>query len=108
MPITPFKACKNMSNQNRLDTDEITTCLESIPKWTVEDGKLFREFVFSGFIGAFGFMASVAIVAEKQNHHPEWCNVYNKVRVHLTTHEAGGITENDFVLARSIDKIYTS
>ena len=53
-------------------------------------------------------MASVAIVAEKQNHHPEWCNVYNKVRVHLTTHEAGGITENDFVLARSIDKIYTS
>jgi 4a-hydroxytetrahydrobiopterin dehydratase len=103
-----LKAAKHMSNHNRLDADEIAACLESIPEWTVEDGKLFRAFAFSEFVGAFGFMTSVAIVAEKQNHHPEWFNVYNKVRVHLTTHEAGGITENDFVLARSIDKIYTS
>jgi len=97
-----------MSDFKRLDTDEISGSLESIPEWTIESDKLFREFAFSRFVEAFGFMASVAIVAEKQNHHPEWFNVYNKVRIHLTTHEAGGITENDFALARSIDKIYAS
>ena len=52
------------------------------------------------------FMASVATVAEKNDHHPEWFNVYNKVQIRLTTHEAGGITENDFALARSINRIY--
>lgn len=97
-----------MNDFKRLDTDEISGSLESIPEWTIESDKLFREFAFSRFVEAFGFMASVAIVAEKQNHHPEWFNVYNKVRIHLTTHEAGGITENDFALARSIDKIYAS
>ena len=97
-----------MSDFKRLDTDEISGSLESIPEWTIESDKLFREFAFSRFVEAFGFMTSVAIVAEKQNHHPEWFNVYNKVRIHLTTHEAGGITENDFALARSIDKIYAS
>lgn len=97
-----------MSDFKRLDTDEISGSLESIPEWRIESDKLFREFAFSRFVEAFGFMASVAIVAEKQNHHPEWFNVYNKVRIHLTTHEAGGITENDFALARSIDKIYAS
>ena len=97
-----------MSDFKRLDADEISGSLESIPEWTIESDKLFREFAFSRFVEAFGFMASVAIVAEKQNHHPEWFNVYNKVRIHLTTHEAGGITENDFSLARSIDKIYAS
>lgn len=97
-----------MSDFKRLDTDEISGSLESTPEWTIESDKLFREFAFSRFVEAFGFMTSVAIVAEKQNHHPEWFNVYNKVRIHLTTHEAGGITENDFALARSIDKIYAS
>ena len=97
-----------MSDFKRLDTEEISGSLESIPEWTIESDKLFREFAFSRFVEAFGFMTSVAIVAEKQNHHPEWFNVYNKVRIHLTTHEAGGITENDFALARSIDKIYAS
>ena len=51
-------------------------------------------------------MASVATVAEKEDHHPEWSNVYNKVQINLTTHEAGGISDRDFILARSIDKIY--
>ncbi len=94
-----------MGEINKLDDDEIAAKLEDIRGWSVEDGKLFREFVFRRFIEAFGFMASVATVAEKQNHHPEWFNVYNKVRIHLTTHEAGGITENDFLLARSINEI---
>jgi 4a-hydroxytetrahydrobiopterin dehydratase len=86
--------------------DEIAANPKNVPARSVEDGKLFREFVFPGFVEAFGFMASIATVAEKQDHHPEWSNIYNKVQIHLTTHEAGGITENDFALARSIDEIH--
>lgn len=89
----------------RLTEAEIVKDLESVPGWSLEDGKLFREFNFPSFVEAFGFMASVAIIAEKQNHHPEWFNVYNKVRIHLTTHDAGGISENDFALASSINGI---
>ena len=96
-----------MVDIKRLDEDEIAAGLEDVAEWTIDDGKLFREFKFPRFVEAFGFMSSVAIVAEKQNHHPEWFNVYNKVRIHLTTHEAGGITEKDFTLARSIDGIYS-
>ncbi len=95
-----------MGEFTRLDENEIITGLETIADWSVDDDKLFREFTFPRFIEAFGFMASVATVAEKQDHHPEWSNVYNRVRIHLTTHEAGGITENDFGLARSINQIY--
>ncbi len=90
----------------RLGEDEIAANLKNVPGWSVEDGKLFRQFVFPRFVEAFGFMASIATVAEKQDHHPEWSNVYNKVQIHLTTHEAGGITENDFALARAIDEIH--
>ncbi len=89
----------------KLTDAEIVKNLESVPGWSLEDGKLFREFNFPSFVEAFGFMASVAIIAEKQNHHPEWFNVYNKVRIHLTTHDAGGISENDFALASSINGI---
>ena len=89
----------------KLTDAEIVKSLESVPGWSLEDGKLFREFNFPSFVEAFGFMASVAIIAEKQNHHPEWFNVYNKVRIHLTTHDAGGISENDFALASSINGI---
>ncbi len=89
----------------KLTDAEIVKNLESVPGWSLEDGKLFMEFNFPSFVEAFGFMASVAIIAEKQNHHPEWFNVYNKVRIHLTTHDAGGISENDFALASSINGI---
>jgi 4a-hydroxytetrahydrobiopterin dehydratase len=97
-----------MGDFKRLNDKEIAASLKNTRGWSIQDGKLFQEFVFPRFVEAFGFMASVAIVAEKQDHHPEWFNVYNKVQIHLTTHEAGGITENDFVLARSIDKIHTA
>lgn len=90
----------------KLSASEITASLRSIPNWTIEDGKLYRQFLFPRFVEAFGFMASVATVCEKQDHHPEWFNVYNKVQISLTTHEAGGISERDFLLARSIDEIY--
>ena len=71
--------------------------------WTVADGKLHKEFVFRDFVQAFGFMTQVALVAERMNHHPEWFNVYRTVRVDLATHDAKGITELDFALARAMD-----
>ena len=73
--------------------------------WKIKDNKLSKTFVFSNFIEAFGFMTRVAFYAEKQNHHPEWFNVYKTVQVDLTTHEAGGITERDFKLAKTMDEL---
>jgi 4a-hydroxytetrahydrobiopterin dehydratase len=73
--------------------------------WCIKDGKLYREFKFPNFVVAFGFMTKVAMLAEKANHHPEWFNVYNKVVINLTTHEAGGISKRDFDLAQEISKL---
>lgn len=76
-----------------------------LPGWALVGGKLHRDFQFTDFIGAFGFMSKVALAAEAMNHHPEWCNVYNRVSIDLTTHDAGGISERDFILAARIDAI---
>jgi 4a-hydroxytetrahydrobiopterin dehydratase len=74
--------------------------------WKEEGGKLYRAFKFRDFSEAFAFMTRVAFLAEKQNHHPDWSNVYNAVRVALNTHDAGGaITEKDHKLAAAIDKL---
>ena len=73
--------------------------------WVMKNEKLHREFRFKDFTHAFGFMSMVALVAEKTNHHPEWFNVYNKVVVDLTTHEVKGVSERDFQLAQSMDKL---
>jgi 4a-hydroxytetrahydrobiopterin dehydratase len=73
--------------------------------WEIKNNKLSKTFVFSNFIAAFGFMTRVAIHAEKLNHHPEWFNVYKTVDIDLTTHEAGGISVRDFVLAKTIDEL---
>ncbi len=73
--------------------------------WALRDGKLHKVFVFADFIEAFGFMSRVALLAEKMNHHPEWSNVYKQVRVDLTTHEAGGISERDFRLASAMEAL---
>jgi 4a-hydroxytetrahydrobiopterin dehydratase len=73
--------------------------------WVVENDKLHKEFLFSNFIEAFGFMTKAAIIAEGMNHHPEWFNVYKKVIIDLTTHEAGGITELDFQLALEVERL---
>lgn len=72
--------------------------------WITKDNKLEKEFMFKDFVEAFSFLTKVAIVAEKQNHHPEIYNVYNKVKISLQTHDAGNIvTEKDYTLAKSID-----
>ena len=76
---------------------------QSPEPWTVVDGKLHKEFRFSDFVTAFAFMSHCALVAERMNHHPEWFNVYSKVRVDLTTHDAGGISEQDFELAATME-----
>jgi 4a-hydroxytetrahydrobiopterin dehydratase len=74
--------------------------------WIVEDNKLKRSFVFENFVHAWGFMNSVALLAEKMNHHPLWLNVYNKVEIELSTHEAGNsITQKDIELAKAINNL---
>jgi 4a-hydroxytetrahydrobiopterin dehydratase len=73
--------------------------------WTVEDGKLHKEYVFPDFVGAFSFMTAAALCAERKNHHPEWFNVYRTVRVDLSTHDLGGISTWDVELAREFDAL---
>ncbi|CUH38801.1 Putative pterin-4-alpha-carbinolamine dehydratase [Jannaschia seosinensis] len=73
--------------------------------WTQEDGKIRRRFSFDDFSQAWGFMSRVALLAEAANHHPDWRNVWNKVDITLTTHDAGGLTDKDTDLARAIDKL---
>lgn len=90
---------------DRLSDEDVTSRLDDLDGWSLEDGKLHRDFKFGSFVEAFGFMSSAAIEAEKMDHHPEWFNVYNKVSVDLTTHDAGGITELDFRLAAKMNAL---
>ncbi len=85
---------------------EIQSFLAEQPNWRLETGKLHREYKFGDFVEAFGFMAQVALLAERADHHPEWCNVYSRVVVDLTTHEAGGITARDFDLAHKMEGLF--
>ena len=74
--------------------------------WKEENNKLARTFEFQDFVAAFGFMSSVALIAEKMGHHPNWSNVYNSVTIELTTHDAGNVvTDKDHKLAAAIDKL---
>ena len=84
---------------------EIEEALAELGSWAVESGKLHREYRFRDFVQACGFMAQVALLAERSAHHPEWSNVYNRVVVDLTTHEAQGITQKDLELAREIEQV---
>ena len=90
----------------KLNQQEIQTRMTEIDSvWEVKGKFISCEFVFNNFIDAFSFMTAVALVAEKSDHHPNWENVYNKVIISLSTHDADGITEKDFDLAKAIDKI---
>jgi 4a-hydroxytetrahydrobiopterin dehydratase len=77
--------------------------LNGLADWELKEAKLHRQFIFGDFVEAFGFMIRVALLAEAANHHPEWSNVYNRVEIYLTTHDAGGITVRDFDLAKRIN-----
>jgi 4a-hydroxytetrahydrobiopterin dehydratase len=87
----------------RLSDEQIKTELKELSGWGIVNGKLHKDFVFDDFVEAFGFMTRAAIHIEKMNHHPEWFNVYNKLSVDLVTHDAGGITQNDIILARTLN-----
>jgi 4a-hydroxytetrahydrobiopterin dehydratase len=89
----------------KLDASEVTARLAPLTGWTLRDGKLHRDYKFADFVEAFGFMASVALVAERMNHHPEWSNVWATVVIDLTTHDAGGITAKDFALAVEMERL---
>ena len=89
----------------KLSDEQIRKELTDLPGWSIVNGKLHKDFVFKDFIEAFGFMSTAALHIEKMNHHPEWFNVYNKIKVDLTTHDAGGITQNDINLARILNSL---
>lgn len=84
---------------------EIEENMKHLKNWELRDASIHKSFKFRDFVSAFGFMTQVALQAEKLNHHPEWKNVYNTVSITLNTHDAGGLTELDFTLAKLIDKI---
>jgi 4a-hydroxytetrahydrobiopterin dehydratase len=94
-----------MKAHPRLSAQEIESALAALPGWSVVDDKLRREFRFPDFVQAFGFMTRAALVAEAMDHHPEWCNVYGRVVVDLTTHASGGITALDAELARRMNAL---
>ena len=82
--------------------------LKKNSSWILDNQTIKKEFIFDNFVDAFGFMSKVAILSEKMDHHPNWQNTYNKVKIELTTHDKGGITINDINLAESIDKLINS
>jgi 4a-hydroxytetrahydrobiopterin dehydratase len=89
----------------RLSEDQIQAELKNLSGWAIKDGKLHKDFVFDDFVDAFGFMSKASLHIERLNHHPEWFNVYNKLSVDLTTHDAGGITQNDVALAKVLNSL---
>ena len=89
----------------RLSELEIEEELKKLSEWSVKNDKLYKEFKFDNFNQAFGFMTRAAMEIEKMNHHPEWFNVYNRITVELTTHDAGGITKNDVNLAKILNSL---
>jgi len=94
-----------MPRPKPLESAEIADGLRGLTGWTVANGKLHREFAFKDFVEAFRFMTGAAFEAERLQHHPEWCNVYNRVTVDLVTHDAQGITALDLDLARRMQQL---
>ncbi len=91
--------------RSRLSQQEIEEAIATLKGWSLVDGKLHRELEFKDFIEAFGFMTRAAIVAQAMDHHPEWSNVYNKVRIDLHTHDADGVTKFDIELAKKLEAL---
>ena len=91
----------------RLTEAQRATLADTLPDWSMVDGRdaIARAFKFVDFSAAWGFMSRVALLAQQQDHHPEWDNVYNRVNIVLTTHDAGGLSERDVRLAAAIDKL---
>ena len=90
-----------------LNETERAEALDGLDEWDYDDGRdaITRTIVFADFVEAFGFMTQVALIAERMNHHPEWTNVYNRVDILLTTHDADGLSERDAKLAEAIERL---
>ena len=93
------------SKPAKLSDAEIAVALSKLPDWQNVGGKLHREYKFADFVAAFGFMTGAALVAQGMDHHPEWFNVWNTVRIDLATHDSGGITALDLKLAHSMEEL---
>jgi 4a-hydroxytetrahydrobiopterin dehydratase len=93
-----------MAKQEVLDEAEVTRRVDALDGWAVVDGSLHRELEFGDFSEAFGFMARVALAAEKLDHHPDWSNAWNRVVIDITNHAAGGISDMCFQLAAAVDQ----
>ena len=91
-----------------IDQNQLDYFIEKNPSWIIDNKTIKKEFKFENFIDAFGFMSKVALLSEKMDHHPNWQNIYNKVTIELTTHDKGGITNNDIKLAESIEELINS
>jgi 4a-hydroxytetrahydrobiopterin dehydratase len=94
-----------MSQVRRLSDTELSDALRELHGWELREEKLHKAFRFGSFVEAFGFMASVALLAESMQHHPEWYNVFSNVTIDLTTHDVGGISTLDVELARKINEL---
>lgn len=94
-----------MARPDRLGDTDIAARLAGLPGWNLEAGKLHKAFTFKDFVEAWSFMSAVALVAEGMGHHPEWSNVWNRVTVDLSTHDAGGLTALDFDLAARMEAL---
>lgn len=89
----------------KLNEVELRAAVESLPGWSIKDGKLHREYAFTDFVHAFGFMATAAIAIEAMEHHPEWSNVWNRVTIDLITHDSKGVTAKDIKLANKLESL---
>jgi 4a-hydroxytetrahydrobiopterin dehydratase len=103
---------KGYNMTTKFNNTDIATALSklnasALSPWEINDHKLCKTFKFKDFAQAFGFMSTIALYAEKQDHHPEWSNTYNRVNITLTTHDAGGISQKDFNLAHTVENTYT-
>ncbi len=94
-----------MASAEKLSAEAIQKALQELEGWSLDGGKLYKEFRFTDFVHAFGFMSMAALRVEVMNHHPEWFNVYHTVKVHLTTHDASGISAKDVALARVLNEV---
>jgi 4a-hydroxytetrahydrobiopterin dehydratase len=93
------------SKSGKLTKAKLAVAMLNLPGWKLKGGKLHRVYEFADFTAAFGFMTGAALVAQGMDHHPEWFNVWNTVRVDLATHDAGGITTLDVTLAHSMEEL---
>ncbi len=103
-----FSSSGRQAVRKKLSPSQVQDMLQGLPHWRLDTARsaIVREFVFADFPEAFAFMTQVALAAEKRDHHPEWANVYNRVNVALSTHDAGGLTALDFELAHCADEAF--